>query len=221
MSPTGLAVAGDDVEDAGREQVLGELGHLERRERRELRRLQHDAVPGRERRTDLPDRHHQRVVPRGDQPRDPDGLAPDEAGEPGHVLPGRAALLRARRAAEEPQVVDDRRELLGHRDGVGLADVLGLELDDLLAVLLDPVGELQQGELPVLRGGVVPGLERLLGGGDGAVRVLRGALLHAREDPSGRRVDHVACPTIRRVHPLAVDEHLIAVGHAPLLADGT
>ena len=42
----------------------GQLGELQRAERRELRRLEHDGVAGGERGPDLPDRHHERVVPR-------------------------------------------------------------------------------------------------------------------------------------------------------------
>ncbi len=50
----------------------------------------------------------------------------------------------------------------------GLPDVLRLELHDLVGVLLDRVGELEQRELAILRRGVEPVvLERPLGGGDG------------------------------------------------------
>ena len=51
-----LAVAGDDVEDAGREDLLRQLGEAERRERRLLGRLQHLDVARRERGRELPDR---------------------------------------------------------------------------------------------------------------------------------------------------------------------
>ncbi len=63
----GAAVAGDDVDDAGRQLGLAEdVAEEERRERRRLGRLEHDGVPGRERGRDLPGQHQQREVPRDD-----------------------------------------------------------------------------------------------------------------------------------------------------------
>ena len=63
------------------------------------RRLEHHRVAGRQRRRELPDRHHHRVVP-GRRPaaHDADRLAADERGEAAHVLARRLALRgRARR----------------------------------------------------------------------------------------------------------------------------
>ena len=61
------AVAGDDVDRRRREADLArELGEPQRGERRRGVRLQHDRAAGRERRRELPRRHHQRVVPRHD-----------------------------------------------------------------------------------------------------------------------------------------------------------
>ena len=79
------------------------------------RRLEDDGVAGGERRGDLPDRHHHRVVPRRDLADDPDRLAADPRGVARHVLPRRLALEHARRAGEEPQLVDHRRDLLARR----------------------------------------------------------------------------------------------------------
>ena len=45
----GLALAGDDVEHAGRQDVGGDLGEPQRGERGELGRLEHHGVAGRER----------------------------------------------------------------------------------------------------------------------------------------------------------------------------
>ena len=67
------AVAGDDVQHAGRDRVLRQLDEAEQRERRLLGRLQHLDVAGGERRRHLPDRHHQRVVPGRDPADDPSG----------------------------------------------------------------------------------------------------------------------------------------------------
>ena len=63
----GAAVAGDDVDDAGRQLGLADdVAEEQRGQRRRLGRLQHDGVPGRERRRDLPREHQQREVPRDD-----------------------------------------------------------------------------------------------------------------------------------------------------------
>ena len=58
-------------------------------DRRGVRRLEHDGVAGGERRRELPDRHHHRVVPRRHLGAHADRLAPDERGVAGHVLAGR------------------------------------------------------------------------------------------------------------------------------------
>ena len=65
--PAGLAGAGDDVDDAGREVgLLADLGEQQRRQRRGLGGLQHDGVAAGQRRRDLPGQHQQREVPRDD-----------------------------------------------------------------------------------------------------------------------------------------------------------
>ena len=136
-----LAVARDDVEDAGREDLRGELAEAQRGQRRELGRLEDDRVARGERRADLPDGHHQRVVPRRDLAHDADRLAPDHARVALHVLARGAALHHACGAGEEAHVVDRDRHLLAG-DRHRLADVGGLEAAELLAVLLEQVASL-------------------------------------------------------------------------------
>ena len=48
---------------------------------------------------------------------------------------------------EEPELVGDDRDLLGHREREDLAHVLRLEAPELVRVLLDQVGHPQQGRL--------------------------------------------------------------------------
>ncbi len=61
------AVAGDDVDDAGRQLGLAhDVAEEERGQRRRLGRLEHDGVARGERRRDLPGKHQQREVPRDD-----------------------------------------------------------------------------------------------------------------------------------------------------------
>src|SRR6266566_3592885 len=63
------------------------------------------SVASGERGRQLPDRHHQRVVPRGDPADYPERLAPDHRGVAAHVLARRLALEHTCRAREETDVV--------------------------------------------------------------------------------------------------------------------
>ena len=66
-APAGSPSPVIDVEHAGRAGSPRISSHQpQQRERGLLGRLEHDGVAGGERGADLPDRHHQRVVPRGD-----------------------------------------------------------------------------------------------------------------------------------------------------------
>src|SRR5436190_5294131 len=167
-----LVAARDDVEHALGQELGGDLGELDGRDRRRRGRLQDDRVAGGERRADLPDGHHQRVVPRRDLADDADRLAADPGRVALDVLAGRLALEVARRAREEAQVVDHERDLVVLERVDRLAGVGGFELRDLVGALLDRVGELQQGERALAgRGGAPPGVERGAGCLDGTIDV--------------------------------------------------
>ena len=166
-----LAVAADRVEDARRQDVRAPLGELQRRHRRRLGGLEDHRVAGGQGRADLPDRHHQRVVPGGDLADHADRLAADEGGVALHVLAGGAALQAAGRAGEEAQVVGHHRHLVLEHGAARLAGVGGLEVGDLLAALLDQVGHPQQRPGALARRRRRPAVEGLLGGRDGAVDV--------------------------------------------------
>ena len=155
----GVAVAADHVEDAGREELGGDLGHQQRRDGRRVARLEHDAVARGERRPDLPRRHQQRVVPGRHLADDADRLAPDERRHAAHVLAGRAPFEHARGAREEADLVDHRRELLRGREPARLAGVLDLGVDELVRPRLDRVSEAQQRELTLGGRRVAPLLE--------------------------------------------------------------
>ena len=100
------AIAGHDLQHAVGDDVLRELDEAKQRQRRLLRRLEDLHVAGRERRPELPDRHHQRVVPRADAGDDADRLAPDHRRVALDVLAGRTCPRAvARRAREEAEVV--------------------------------------------------------------------------------------------------------------------
>src|SRR5207248_9876707 len=125
--------------------------------------LQDDRVAGPKRGADLPDRHHQRVIPRGDLTDDANRLATDDRRVAAHVLARGPTLEVARGAREEAQVVDHEWNLVLAERVDWLARVVGLELRELLGVLLDCVGQLQQRKRPLAGGGRRPAWERTAG----------------------------------------------------------
>ena len=166
-------------------------------------------LPAGERRADLPDRHHHRVVPGRDLADDADRLAADHRGVALEVLAGGAALEVAGGAGEEAQVVDHERDLVLVEGLARLAGVGGLEVGDLLGALLDRVGELQQ-----RRAGARPGVVRAqlskasLAASTARVDVLLGRQRRRGDHLAGRRIDHVLGSPSAGVDELAADEVL-------------
>ncbi|SHT04920.1 Uncharacterised protein [Mycobacteroides abscessus subsp. abscessus] len=131
-----------------------------------------DGVPGGQRRADLPDRHHEGVIPRGYLSDNPDGLAPNVRGEPLHVLTRRFAFDESCGTGEESDLIGAHRHLLGRDHGLGLSGVAALGIDDLVRVGFDGVGKFEQCLLAEARCGSAPGLEGTFGGGHSGVHVL-------------------------------------------------
>ena len=73
------ALARDDVDNSGREEVADDLHELERAQGCGRGALQNDAVPCGEGGGELPCDHQEREVPRDDHPHDAYGLAQDDA----------------------------------------------------------------------------------------------------------------------------------------------
>ena len=129
-----VVAAGDDVEHARGQELGRELGQPQRRQRRRLGGLEHDRVAGRQRRADLPDRHHQRVVPRRDLADHADRLAPDPAtcsprGTRPRPCPRGCARRRRRSAGCRPSTGISSSLTACER----LAGVARLELGELVA----------------------------------------------------------------------------------------
>ena len=202
----GLAVAGDDVERAGREELGGELGQPQRALGGGVAGLEDDRVAGGEGRADLPHRHQQRVVPRRHLADDADRLATDPRRVARHVLARRLALQHAGRPGEEPELVHHRRDLLARGERLDLAGVGRLEGDQLLGVGLDRVGDLQQRLLALAGRRTSPLAEGAVGGLVGRVDLLRPADGRLGDDLAGRRVDDVARRAGAAVDVRATDE---------------
>ena len=219
----GLAVAGDDVEHAGRDARLeGELAEAQRGERGLLGGLEDGGAARGERGTDLPGRHQQREVPGDDLAADADRLGLRVAE---HVAPGDrddAALDLRRPAGEVLEVADRLGDVDGARELDRLAVVQRLQLGELVGVRVEQPG--QRGDPPAAVGGahlapVRALLERAPRGPDGAVDVLRPGVADGRQALAGRRVGRVEGPPAGGGAALAVDEQLVDVGGEEL-ADG-
>ena len=203
-----LAVARDHVDDAGREDLGDVLGHHERRERRLFRGLEDDDVAGGERGADLPDAHHERVVPRRDLAHDAHRLAADHRRVAGHVLAGGLPLEVARGAREVPQVVRRDGNLVPD-DPDRLADVRRLDLAELVGVRLERVRKLQEHAGALTGRGLEPLRKGVLRRLDGTVHVGLGPVRDLRDRLTGGGVDDLGRPSIDRVDPLAPHKVLL------------
>ena len=178
-----------------------QLAETERRQRRVRRRLEDRGVARGKGRCHLPRGHQQREVPRHDQPHDPDRLAQGQVQAGLRHRDGLAVdLVRGPGVVVEDEA---RPDDLAAGAGDRLAAVAALQPRELLAVLLDQVGELRQ-RAPALTGGPIgPALavlERLLGCGDRAVHVGSAAERCGGDRPALRRIDDVEGPA-RRPRP--------------------
>ena len=198
----------------GGQDVGGELGELDRRHGRRRRRLEDDRVAGRQRRADLPDRHHQRVVPRRDLADDADRLAADDRGVALHVLAGRLALEHARAPAKKRRL-STMKGISSLLDGVDrLAGVVGLELGERRrrAPRSRRRGRAAPARARRASSRAQPGKARARGG-DGAVDVRAGRVRRRRDRLAGRRVDDLGGAALGGVDELAVDEVLQGRAH--------
>ncbi len=108
------AEAVDDVQHAGRQQVADQSSQNHDAHRRLLGGLQHDAVAGGERRSELPHRHQHREVPGNDLADDAERLM-EMIGDRVVIDLGDRAFLGADAAGEIAEVVDGERQVGGGR----------------------------------------------------------------------------------------------------------
>ena len=198
----GATVAGDDVDDAGRELRLAEdVGEEECRERGRLGGLEDHGVAAGQRRRDLPREHEQREVPRDDLARHADRpWAPVREGVLELVGPAGVVeeVRRGEREVDVPRLLDR------------LAAVERLEDGELARSLLEDAGDAEE----VLRS--LGARERRpavgvggAGGGDGAADVGRGGLADGRERLLVAGRDRLV--RLRRLEPFAADEEAVAL----------
>ena len=207
------SVTGHDVDGAGRKTDLGrELGQANRRQRRLRVGLQHDGAAGRECRSELPGRHHQRVVPGDDLPHDTHGLL-QRVEEERAADRVRAAADRRDRGGVVAEVLDGLVQLCLDR-GDRLAHVPRLELGELGTVGGDRVRERVQETGSLRAWSLAPvSVERAARSLDRAVDI--GLARHRRtgEQLARRRLGEVSDLARSGLGELAADEE-------PVLAFG-
>ncbi len=213
----GIAEASDDVDDArGEPSLQQQLAEPERGQRRLLGGLQHDGACARQNRSELPRRHQQREVPRDDLPNHADRLAEGVR----EVLAGRRerrdrngrALDLRRPARHIPEQVRRQRDVGGPRDRERLPVVERLEHRELVAVLLDQIGDLP--DQPAAIGRVHPPPRRIVverppRGAHRAVDVLSLAHRDLGERLLGRGVDRRKSLARGGLDPIAIDQELV------------
>ena len=214
--PPGIAVAAHDIERTGREELGRELRQHHCGLGRRLRRLQHDGVPGCKRGRDLPHRHHHRVVPRRHLRAHAERLAPNERCVPGHVLAAAFAFEHARGAGEEPQLVDERRDLVGRHQRGRLAGRAAFGGDEVVGTRFDRVGDPQDRPAAVGRRRRAPLGERALGRGNRVGDVVGARPGGLADRLAGAGIDQRRGAT-PGVDPLAGDE-VLDVDHGASLS---
>jgi len=182
------AGAQHEVRDAGRYAGLLKSAHQQdRRGRRELAGLEHEGVAGQQRGRHLPGGLQQRVVPRRDQPADPDRLV--HHGADGVLAAGvdRPAGVRAGDARVVEEAAGDVLDVVLALDQP-LPGVEGLGLRVLLLVPQQQVGDPAEHRPALDLGGARPGplVEGSAGGCDGALGVDPACLAHARDQAAVR-----------------------------------
>jgi hypothetical protein len=207
-----VSIAGDDVDDAGREACLrDQVGQAQRGERGLLGGLQHERAACRQGRRDLEAGHQQREVPRHDLRAHAYGLA-ERVAEYGAARHGVGGRRLAGHLGSPARHETDLAHCCGHVDGaghaLGLAVVDRLELRELVGMCFDQVGEAIHDPLALNRRQARPAavVERRAGRGDSTVDVLFGRINDARDLLAARRILDPDRRVMRRFHPLVIDE---------------
>ena len=170
-----LAKTGDDVDDAVRESgFLNEFAETQRRKRRLFGGLEHDRAARRQRRRELPGRHHQREVPGDDLADDADRLA-QGIGVPVARARNRDRLaVQARRPSRHvAEHVDRALHVVAARIGDRLAVVERFEFGEFVGMLFEQVAQPPDQARSLGRRDARPrtGLESPARGGDGQVDI--------------------------------------------------
>ena len=202
------ALAGDDVEDAGRQDVADEARKLQHRERSKARRFEYRAAARREHRRELPGRHEEGEIPWYDLSDDADRFA--ENYRHGVLVEHRrAAFLGAHRSREIAEVVRREGNVDGHRLTDRFAVVERFYHREMFFVCVNHVGDLEQKISPFGRGDIFPTLPCLPSRTYGKVYVFPRCLrTFGQRMPVSRAMGLKVFPVIRRP-PFSIDKQPI------------
>src|SRR5471030_399876 len=160
------AIAGDDVDDAGRYAGLhADFGEQHRRQRGEFGRLEDDRVTGGQRRGDFPGQHQQREIPRHDLADHADG-----------AVVGEFFGLQLCPAGVVVEVARRQRHVDVARFTDGLAVVQRLQHSEQTRMLLQQARQRVQHARASVAAQCLPARLRATGRFDGAVDVVAGRL---------------------------------------------
>jgi hypothetical protein len=199
------AKAVDDIEGPGRQQIADQVGPEQDRGRGLFGGLDHHAVAGGQRWSQLPAGHQQREIPGDDLAHHAQGLV-EVIGDRIAIDFGDPALLGADAAGEIAEVVDGQRQVGGGRLADRLAVVPGLGGGQEVEIFLHPLGHRVQDHRALGGGGPTPGVFGGVGRVQGGLDVLLVGASHLAERLAvhGRGVLEIAAGD--GFDPLAADE---------------
>ncbi len=185
----GLGTTRDDIEDAGRQDAVDQLGVAQRRERCLLGRLDDHGIAGSERSGRLASAEHQRVVERNDAGNDAQRLPHREVDRPGAHGDG-AALHLGYEPGKEVELGGAYIDVADHLAN-RVAPVVGFEQRKLVGVTAQDLGQPPQQPRTVKGCDCLPFAERPIGRGNGCINVLRPSVRHLAERLAGRRAERL------------------------------
>jgi hypothetical protein len=198
------ALAGDDVDDAVRQDAFQEVHQFQDAEGRRARWLEDDRTAGGQGRCQFPGGHEEGEVPRDDLADDANRFVDDQAQRV--VVQGRRpAVFAADDAGEVAEMVGCCRDVDGLRFPDGLAVVQGFDEGQRVGILIDDVGDFQEDGLSFSGRYVLPGREGSLGGADSGVDVVLRRFGTDRQDFTVGRVDGFKGRTVAGRDPAAID----------------
>ncbi len=167
----GFAAPEQHIKHPGREDGFCQFSQFQGGERRDLRGFKHHAVPGGQRRGQLPGRHHQRIVPGGDRRDNAHRVAADQRGVSLQIFPRRRTVQGTRRASKEAKHVGYGRNFIPQYAVQGFAAVLRLQPRQGVGIGLDGIRQPEQALGAAFWRGAPPAGEGPIGGLYGSIHL--------------------------------------------------
>ena len=172
----GIGLAQHHVEGTGRQELLCQFGKHQRAFGGGIAGLEDHGVAGRQRGSDLPDRHHERVVPGRDLTHHTQRLASDGGRETVHVFTAGPAFQQPGSTRKETQLIDRNQHFFLADERLDLAGGPALGVDQAIGMLLDRIRQAQQSLLTHGGRGLAPFGEGRQGGVIGGIHIGLGGI---------------------------------------------